>query len=104
MLDIVNGAYVRRSFNPRSWCDLGDRYRLEYSELTRTGVNCAWINVDKSTGKSLERRFFVRLYDKKTISDTLKSSGLRPEKFFGDFAGGRLSGDSQRIIVVARKT
>jgi hypothetical protein len=103
LLDIINGAYVRAHFRARNWEDMGGHFLLEKAELAGGGMRTAWTRLPKKGGRPLERVFFTRLYDKKSISAALRKAGLEPLKFWGDFSGRPLSGESVRLICLARK-
>lgn len=102
-LDIVNGSYVRNYIGPYERLDLGSCWRIDETEFNKDGMTCAWTFIDKKTGNSRMEVFFNRLYDRQRISEALKSAGFSPLKFFGDFSGGRLNGNKDRIIVISKK-
>jgi len=104
LLDVVNGAYIRRNFRERGWEDLGDHFLLEDSELTPDGLHTTWTRLPKKGGSVSSRTFFTRLYDEQRISAALKKAGLKPLKFWGDFNGRPLSDKSVRLICLAKKT
>lgn len=103
MLDIINGEYVRRHFNPHPWYDMGDHYHLEEIELNSDGAFNAWTNIYKRGGKTQKKYFFSRLYGRKRLAETLKKAGLTPLKFWGGFSGEPLSPERNRLIALARK-
>ncbi|MDA8245101.1 MAG: class I SAM-dependent methyltransferase [Elusimicrobia bacterium] len=103
LIDIINGACVKKNFRANSWCDMGDYYHLEQAELTADGVHNAWTRVPKRGGKTASRTFFTRLYDKKRLGAALCSAGLKPLSFWGNFRGAPLSDERNRLICLARK-
>lgn len=102
-IDVINGAFVRRNFRPRSWEEMEDHFLLQSSELASDGVNNTWLKVAKKGGGRSCLAFFTRLYDRKKISDTLLRAGLRPLRFWGSFRGDPLSDGRDRLLCLAKK-
>jgi SAM-dependent methyltransferase len=103
MLDIVNGDFLKNNFRPRHWEKLEDgSFLLEENLLEAAGTNCAWTLVRRGK-KPARRTFFLRLYNKATLSAALKKVGLRPLRFWGGFNGAPLSKKSARLIALAEK-
>ena len=103
LIDIIHGAYVRKNFHQRYWCDMGDFYHLEEVALNKDGACNVWTRIWKKGGRTEKKTFFSRFYDKPRLSAALKKAGLTPLKFFGDFKGRPLSDKKNRLIVLARK-
>ncbi|HNW43113.1 MAG TPA: class I SAM-dependent methyltransferase [Elusimicrobiales bacterium] len=103
LIDIINGDYVRKHFIPNPWHDLGDHYHLEETALNKDGAFNSWIKIHKMSGKIQKKTFFSRLYDRARLAAALKTAGLEPLKFWGNFAGQTLSPDSIRLIALAAK-
>lgn len=105
LIDVINGDFVRERFRDRDWLRLENgSYHLEESELTndKTGIFNTWTLISK-TGKVSKKRFFSRLYDRETLSDALRRAGLKPLKFWGNFHGHKLTGQTNRLIILAVK-
>lgn len=103
LVDIINGAWVRRNFRPRDWRDLGACYQLEESRLERDGSVNTWTRVPKAGGRAVTRVFFTRLYDRAALTAALLAAGLSPLRFWGGFDGRPLSASSVRLVALARK-
>lgn len=103
LIDIINGAFVRRHFTANRWMDMGDFFHLEQAELTADGVHNTWTRVPKKGGRIQTRTFFSRMYDKPRLTSALLRAGLRPLKFWGGFRGEPLSSDRNRLICLAIK-
>ncbi len=103
LIDIINGAFVRRHFTANRWMDMGDFFHLEQAELTSDGVHNAWTRAPKKGGRIRTRTFFSRMYDKPRLTAALLRAGLRPLKFWGGFRGEPLSPDRNRLICLAVK-
>ncbi len=103
LLDLINGDFVRGHFTPRPWHDMGGHYLLEEIELNRDGARNTWTTICKKSGKTRKRSFFTRLYDKRRLSAALGKAGFKPLGFWGSFSGLPLTGERNRLIVLARK-
>lgn len=104
LIDIVNGAFVRKNFNARGWFRLkSGGWHLEENVLTRDGCFNEWTRIWPG-GRALTKRFFNRLYDAARLASALEKAGLQPVSFWGGFAGERLSLSSQRLICLAKKS
>jgi SAM-dependent methyltransferase len=103
LLDIINGAYIRKHFRARYWENLPGHFLLEETEMTADGLHSTWTRLPKKGGKAASRTFFTRLYDRDRLSAALGKAGLRPVKFFGGFSGEPLSDESVRLICLAKK-
>ncbi len=104
MLDIINPDFLRKNFKPNEWMELEKGvFLLQEHEFTKNkkGINNRWIKISKN--QCLEKKFFTRLYDKKLLSETLKKTGFKPLKFWGNFEGEKLSAKTTRLIVLAKK-
>ena len=103
LLDIVSGDFLRKHHAPSECENRADGSRLlKETVLSKDGAFCAW-TVTAEGKKPVTRKFFTRLYTKKSVSAALKKAGLRPLRFWGDFDGRSLSQKSSRLIVVALK-
>lgn len=103
LIDVVNGALVRKNFSPRGWFRLkSGGWHLEENVLTRDGCFNEWTRI-KPGGKAVTKRFFNRLYDKRRLSDALLKAGLKPLAFWGGFGGEKSSKDRNRLICLARR-
>lgn len=103
LLDVINGAYVRKSFRAREWWEMEDHFLLEAVELTADGTHNTWTRLPKRGGRAVSRTFFTRLYDRPRLGAALKTAGLRPLRFWGGFRGEPLRGGSVRLICLAQK-
>ncbi|HBE89568.1 MAG TPA: hypothetical protein DDW67_10565 [Elusimicrobia bacterium] len=103
LIDVVNGAFVRKDFRPRNWLRLkSGGWHLEENALTRDGCFNEWTRI-KPGGRAVSRRFFNRLYDAARLAAALEKAGLEPVSFWGGFGGERVSADRNRLICLARK-
>jgi SAM-dependent methyltransferase len=103
LIDVVNGAFVRKNFRARGWFRLkSGGWHLEENVLTRDGCFNEWTRI-RPGGGALTKRFFNRLYDDARLASALEKAGLRPVSFWGGFGGERVSPDRNRLICLARK-
>lgn len=103
LIDLINGAFVRKNFRARSWYEQERHYILEDVELDADGAHTTWTNVPKRGGRAQSRTFFSRLYDRRRLTAALETAGLRPLRFWGDFRGNPLSAARNRLICLAEK-
>jgi SAM-dependent methyltransferase len=103
LIDLINGAYVKKHFRPREWWEQQDHFLLEQAELTPDGAHSTWTRINKRGGKPQSRTFFSRLYDRARLGAALRAAGLKPVKFWGDFRGAPLSDERNRLICLAKK-
>ncbi len=103
LIDIINGAFVRKTFRPRGWHEESGHYLLEEVELDGDGAHNTWLRVPKKGGRPASRTFFSRLYDRPRLTAALETAGLKPLKFWGDFRGAPLSVKRNRLICLAKK-
>ncbi|MDT8286230.1 MAG: class I SAM-dependent methyltransferase [Elusimicrobiales bacterium] len=103
LIDVVNGAFVRKNFRSRSWLRLDDgSFHLEENVLTRDGCFNEWTRI-KPGGGTVSRKFFNRLYDAARLGAALEKAGLPPLSFWGGFNGEKVSPERNRLICLARK-
>ena len=102
IIDIVHGDFVRKNFMAKDWARLEDgSYLLEDAALTKDGVFNTWTVIRK--GAARKKSFFSRMYSKSRMSAALRQAGLKPLKFWGSFRGDKLTGKTNRLIVLAVK-
>lgn len=104
LIDVINGAYIRKHFRGRYREDHGTHILLEDAELTAAGLHTTWTRLPKKGGRAASRTFFTRLYDRQRMSSALRKAGLIPLKFWGGFGKQPLSDNSVRLVCLAKKT
>lgn len=103
MIDIIHGEYVKNNFREKNWQLLEDNtYHLEEVQPFKDGLINSWTRIDKK-GKTQKNSFFTRLYTKKNLNSALKKTGFKPLKFWGSFKGEKLTNQTNRLIVLAKK-
>ncbi|MBI5211260.1 MAG: class I SAM-dependent methyltransferase [Elusimicrobia bacterium] len=105
LMEMMNADWLKGHFRSRSW-QRQDRgvYQLEENELARGGrqVRSRWIRIFPD-GRVEERGLALWLFDRRSLSALLRAAGFVPLKFWGSMAGDRLSKETNRLIVLARK-
>lgn len=103
LIDVVNGAFVRKNFRSRSWVRLHDgSFHLEENVLTQDGCFNEWTRIKPGNG-AVSRKFFNRLYDAARLGAALEKAGLAPLAFWGGFNGEKASPERNRLICLAKK-
>ncbi|HVA67225.1 MAG TPA: methyltransferase domain-containing protein [Elusimicrobiota bacterium] len=106
LMDVVNGAWLKRHGLARNWRrEPGGTLVLEEA-VFRQGRDPAHVNtwtVLRPGQKPARASFFVRHYDAARMEALLRRAGLRPLRRWGGFGGRPYSKDSTRLIVLAEK-
>lgn len=109
MIDVVDGAAVRQSFNPSSWHEIGsDIVVCRQREIDDETVCAREVVLSKQKGLIRDRTYSIRLYDLETLKPLLNQAGfrnlnVRTQSSFN--AGSEDCGFmNMRMIVTGRKT
>ena len=106
LIDIIDGAWLKRNFIPRNWRRRSDgTYLLEEAKMLG-GKDPAHTNTWTVIGRGRRRAkatFFVRNYDYSRLSKALRQAGLVPVRRWGGLDGKPCTGESPRLVVLARK-
>jgi len=105
LLDVIDRAWLARNATPKDWHFLDDGgFLLEERRLTDDcrRARVRWVRVFPD-GKSMERSFALRHYDRSELSALLEKAGLRPLKAWGDFDGSRPGAATRRILALSKK-
>jgi D-alanine-D-alanine ligase len=81
VLDLADGAWLRRSFEPRSWEWLSARHLVcRERELARAGdrIVCREVIVDTYRGVIGDRFYAERLYTPTAVARLLRATGFEP--------------------------
>ncbi|HVC09777.1 MAG TPA: class I SAM-dependent methyltransferase [Elusimicrobiota bacterium] len=106
LIDIVNGAWLKRHGLARNWRREADGALVLEEAVFRQGRDPAHVNtwtVMRPGQKPARASFFVRHYDAARLEGLLRRAGLRPLRRWGGFGGRPYSKDSTRLIVLAEK-
>jgi D-alanine-D-alanine ligase len=108
LVDVTDGAAVKKSFNPNAWHEVGeDTVVCRQRELRENAVRARELVMSKTDGLIRDRTYAVRLYEPESLSDLLEISGFRQVKIHTDFSPHRFEGDygfmNKRMLAVGRK-
>ena len=108
LVDVTDGAAVKKSFNPNAWHEVGDDTVVCRQRELRENTVCAReMVISKKDGMVRDRNYAVRLYEPQTLSYLLETIGFRQIKIHTDFSPHRFEGDygfmNRRMLAVGRK-
>ena len=108
LVDVTDGAAVKKSFNPNAWHEVGDDTVVcRQRELRDNAVRARELVMSKTDGLIRDRTYAVRLYEPESLSALLESSGFRQVKIHTDFSPHRFEGDygfmNKRMLAVGQK-
>ena len=77
LIDVVDGAAVRKSFNPSSWHEIGsDMVVCRQREINEKIVLAREVVLSKEKGLIRDRTYSIILYDLQAIKDLLHQAGF----------------------------
>jgi D-alanine-D-alanine ligase len=108
LIDIVNGATLKSSFNPLAWHEIGDDIVVCRNRMLDGDVVYAReMVISKKGGLVRDNRYSLRLYEPDSIRRLLAQIGFSGVTVLGDFSPFRKKGDygfmNARMIVTAQK-
>jgi D-alanine-D-alanine ligase len=108
LVDVTDGAAVKKSFNPNAWHEVGDDMVVcRQRELRENIIRARELVLSKKDGMIRDRTYAVRLYEPRTLCSLLKATGFRQVKIHTDFSPHRFEGDygfmNRRMLAVGRK-
>lgn len=108
LVDVTDGAAVKKSFNPNAWHEVGDDTVVcRQRELRQDAVRARELVISKKDGLIRDRTYAVRLYEPQTLSSLLEAAGFRQIKIHTDFSPHRFERDygfmNRRMLGIGRK-
>lgn len=108
LVDVTDGAAVKKSFNPNAWHEVGqDTVVCRQRELRANAVRARELVMSKKDGLIRDRTYAVRLYEPENLSSLLETNGFRQVTIHTDFSPHRFEGDygfmNKRMLAVGRK-
>ncbi len=108
LVDVTDGAAVRKTFNPNAWHEVGDDTVVcRQRELRQNAVRARELVMSKQDGLIRDRTYAVRLYEPESLSALLEANGFRQVKIHTDFSPHRFEGDygfmNKRMLAVGQK-
>jgi D-alanine-D-alanine ligase len=109
MMDIVDGAWMRQNFEPRSWEWIDQNHFVcRERSLSKDGerIVAREVIVHTEKGVIVDQFYAERLYDKDQISEMLERTGFRMIKFHGSLQSNSTRGHdlgmmAHRLILTA---
>jgi len=107
LVDVVDGGWVRKSFNPRTWHEIGDDVIVcRVRELLKYRVNVREIVLSRKQGLLRDHSYSIRFYNPSSMKRLFEKAGLTDIKVHRDFSPHLLEGDygfmNNRMIVIGR--
>lgn len=108
LVDVTDGAAVRKAFNPNAWHEVGeDTVVCRQRELRQDSVRARELVISKKDGLIRDRTYAVRLYETQSLAPLLETVGFRQVKIHTDFSPHRFEGDygfmNKRMLAVGQK-
>jgi SAM-dependent methyltransferase len=104
LLDLSNRDYYLLHLWPRSWRHAGEAVILEETAFDPVTCRFSMTSTWLEGGRSESLSYSVRYYTLPEVEAMLRTAGLAPVACYGDFDGRAFGLDSQRLIIVARKS
>jgi D-alanine-D-alanine ligase len=108
LVDVTDGAAVKKSFYPNAWHEMGDDTVVcRQREIQENVIRARELVLSKQDGLIRDRTYAVRLYESQTLDSLLKSTGFSQIKIHTDFSPHRFEGDygfmNRRMLGTGRK-
>jgi SAM-dependent methyltransferase len=104
LLDVSNRDYYLLRLWPQTWRQAGPAVILEETNFDPVTCRLAMTSTWLEGGRSESLSYSVRYYTVPELQAMLLAAGLVPVAVYGGFDGSKFGLDSQRLIVVARKS
>jgi D-alanine-D-alanine ligase len=94
LVDVTDGAAVKKNFNPSAWHEIGeDTLVCRQREIQENVVRARELVISKQDGLIRDRTYSVRLYEPQTLSSLLQTTGFSQITIHTDFSPHRFEGD-----------
>ncbi|MBW1894309.1 MAG: class I SAM-dependent methyltransferase [Deltaproteobacteria bacterium] len=108
LVDITDGDYVLKSFNPIAWHEIGDDTVVcRQRELHNGSIHAREMVLSKTNGLVRDENYSIRLYNESSIHSLLDKAGFCEIKIHKGFSAHRLKGDygfmNNRMIATCKK-
>jgi D-alanine-D-alanine ligase len=108
LVDVVDGAAVKRDFAPNAWHEIGnDTVVCRQRELAIDLISARELVISKQAGLIRDRTYALRLYDSQSLASLLDAVGFNQIKIHTDFAPHRFEGDygfmNRRMLGIGQK-
>lgn len=108
LVDVVDGAAVKKMFTPNAWHEIGeDTVVCRQRELTQEFIHAREMVISKQGGLIRDRTYAIRLYESQSLAGLLEQSGFNQIQIHTDFSPHRFEGDygfmNRRMLGVGQK-
>ena len=108
LVDVTDGAAVRKAFNPNAWHEIGgDMVVCRQRELRPESIRARELVISKKNGLVRDRTYAVRLFESQSLASFLETTGFEQVKIHTDFSPHRFEGDygfmNKRMLAIGRK-
>lgn len=108
LVDVVDGAAVKKSFNPNAWHEIGeDTVVCRQRELKMDSICAREMVISKQDGLIRDRTYAVRLYEPQALTSLLEAVGFDHIQIHTDFSPHRFEGDygfmNRRMLAIGQK-
>jgi len=102
LLEVLNGDWRVREFEPREWFSVGKVAVVEERALDASGRRMRVRRTIERPGEWQEATHVLRLYGAAELEGMLEAAGFRRTAIYGDWDGSPLTAHSTRILAVAQ--
>jgi D-alanine-D-alanine ligase len=108
LVDVVDGAAVKKSFNPNAWHEIGeDTVVCRQRELKRDSICAREMVISKQDGLIRDRSYAVRLFEPQALTFLMEAVGFDHIQIHTDFSPHRFEGDygfmNRRMLAIGQK-
>ncbi len=108
LVDVVDGAAVRKTFRPNAWHEIGeDTVVCRQREIDHNSISAREMVISKKDGLIRDRTYAIRLYDSRGLASLLETVGFNQIQIHTDFSPHRFEGDygfmNRRMLGVGQK-
>ena len=108
LVDVTDGAKIKKTFSPRSWHEIEtDLVVCRRRELEGDKIVAREMVISKASGLIRDENYAVRLYDARSLGELFTGAGFEQVEVQTDFSPHRAKGDygfmNARMIATGRK-
>jgi len=108
LVDVTDGAAVKKSFNPNAWHEIGeDTVVCRQREIRGNVIRAREMVVSKQDGLIRDRTYAVRLYESQTLAALFETAGFNRIKIQTEFSPHQFEGDygfmNRRMLAMGQK-
>lgn len=108
LIDVVDGAAIKKTFNPNAWHEIGkDTVVCRQRELKNDSICARELVISKRDGLIRDRTYAVRLYEPPSLASLIEAVGFDQIRIHTDFSPHRFEGDygfmNRRMLAVGQK-